>query len=223
MPYAREMRKDESPAPADGFVLSDLWMLPMLLLVLMFQRFGRHLASLKQMRRSRAMPQDWRSFWPDLRRSEWGIRRLTFEGARQILLGGELDLTAIVFDPEPPDDFQPSMPRSALAMHQRIEDITRFYADPEHYIRRHAERIRQRATADDSDDSAFPIPATIPMPAIPPTIFRIPILDAPAAIAIRGPPWRASLPQIRANPTRSAVCENETPCSSPASTVFTVF
>ncbi len=141
MPYALETRKEESPAP-DGFVLSDLWMIPLLLLVQIFARFRQHLTDLKAMRRARPMPQDWRSFYPSLRTTEWAIRQLCHEGARRILLGEDLDLTTLSYDAEPPDSFQPAMPRSAMAMHQRIADTARFHADPERYIRRHAERVR---------------------------------------------------------------------------------
>ena len=37
----------ETPAAADGLALSDLWLLPLLLLVQVFVRFSRHLAKLK--------------------------------------------------------------------------------------------------------------------------------------------------------------------------------
>ena len=133
MSYALEIRREEPPAPAAdaSFAIADLWMLPLLLLALIFDKFSRHLTSLKQMRRTRPMPRDWQSFYPDLRTSEWAIHMFSFEGARQILLGQDLDLRAISFDPDPPDSFCPPMPRSALAMHRRIEDIARFHADPE--------------------------------------------------------------------------------------------
>ena len=51
MAYALETRREESPA--EGFAWRDLWMLPILLLALIFEKFSRHLSSLKQMRRSR--------------------------------------------------------------------------------------------------------------------------------------------------------------------------
>jgi hypothetical protein len=184
MPYALQSKPEDQPAPADGLAWSELWLLPILLLQLIFQKFAQRLADLKQMRRTRPMPKDWQDFYPDLRKVEWAIRMLCFEGARQILFGEELDLTAIAFDPEPPDTFQPLMPRSALAMHRRIEDTTRFHADPERYIRRHATRVRNR-TCDrdrnrDSDrilDSHRPI-------AVPVAVA----IAVPVALAIRGPP-----------------------------------
>ena len=43
MSYALEIRTEETPASADGFAISDLWMLPILLLALMFETFSRHL------------------------------------------------------------------------------------------------------------------------------------------------------------------------------------
>jgi hypothetical protein len=151
MSYALEIRREESPAPAEGFSLSDLWMLPILLLALIFETFSRHLASLKQMRRSRPFRKDWQSFYPDLRKCEWAIHCFCFEGARQIILGQDLDLAALSYDPEPPDSFQPSMPRSALSMHLRLQDIARFHADPERWIRRHATRLRAASAAKPAD------------------------------------------------------------------------
>src|SRR5262245_38775910 len=109
MPYALEITREDSPAPAERLSLSDLLLLPLLLLALMFQRFSQHLASLKQMRRSRPMPKAWQIHYPDLRASEWAIRMFHHEGARQILCGEELNLRAISFDLDPPDSFQPPM------------------------------------------------------------------------------------------------------------------
>jgi hypothetical protein len=185
MPYALESRKEERPAPqADGFAIADLWMLPILLWQLIFDKFSRHLTRLKQMRRSRPMPKDWESFWPELRACEWAIRQLCLEGARQIILGQELDFSAISFDPEPPEGFQPSMPRSALSMHQRMEDLARFHADPERYIRRHAERVRERTCERDGDSDRDGNPDS-DVSAPRPIAVAIAI---PVAIAIRGPP-----------------------------------
>ncbi len=184
MSHALEIRTEETPASADGFALCDLWMVPILLLALMFATFSRHLIKLKEMRRTRPMPKHWRDFWPELRTSEWAIRMLCFEGARQIILGGELDLRAISFDPEPPDDFQPSMPRSALAMHQRIEDLTRFYSDPERYVRRHADRIRERNGERDWNSDREPNPDS----GIPIALPLAVAVAVPVALAIRGPP-----------------------------------
>jgi hypothetical protein len=77
-----------------------------------------------------------------LREAEWPIHVLLTEGARQILEGRPLDLR-IPLEPEP-DWFWPAMPRSALAMHKRIEETARFNIDPERYVRRHARRIANR-------------------------------------------------------------------------------
>ena len=149
------------------------------------------------MRRSRPFRKDWQSFYPDLRKCEWAIHWFCLEGARQIILGGDLDLAALGYDPEPPEDFQPSMPRSALAMHKRFEDIARFHADPERWIRRHAARLAGNRDCDrgwdsDRDHDRISNPSNFlsgsnPDPSNPdPSNFRIP--DVPAAIAIRGPP-----------------------------------
>ena len=197
MSYALEIRTEETPAPADGFAISDLWMIPILLLALMFETFSRHLVKLRQMRRTRPMPKDWQSFYPDLRTSEWAIRMVSFEGARQILLGGELDLSAISFDPEPPDNFQPPMPRSALAMHRRMEDLARFHADPERHVRRHAERIRERVH--NPFGRSNPNPKNFPSRPNPAANFPVATSNVP--VAIRGPPWRASFLENTARPS----------------------
>jgi hypothetical protein len=195
MSYALETGKEQSPAQAAGIAVSDLWLIPLLLLALMVDRFARHLGKLKAMRRTRPLPRDWQGFYPGLRRCEWAIHSLTVDGVRQILLGEDLDLAALSNDPEPPDDFQPAMPRSALSMHRRMEDIARFHADPERFIRRHAARIAAR---DDDDDFRRPHPAIpaattifrIPRPAsTTTTIFQNAASDGPIAAPIRGPPW----------------------------------
>jgi hypothetical protein len=203
MAYALETRTEERPAPAEGFALSGLWMLPILLLALIFDKFRQHLARLKDMRRKRPLPKDWRSFYPDLRKSEWAIHWFCLEGARQIILGQDLDLSALSLDPEPPESFQPSMPRTAIAMHRRLEDIARFHADPERWIRRHAARIRH---GDDDDfrisnlsknffscsNSSNPDPSNFP-PRPNSANSDVPVA-LPVAIAIRGPPWFPPLP-----------------------------
>jgi hypothetical protein len=188
MAYALAIRTEERPAPAEGLAWSDLWMLPILLLALIFDKFRRHLARLKDMRRTRPMPKDWRSFYPDLRRSEWAIHWFCFEGARQIILGQDLDLSALSLDPEPPEDFQPSMPRTAIAMHLRLQDIARFHADPERWIRRHAERIR----ATEASGSAAPAPLLRVAASSPRRLdvfyFSAAVFSVSAGLPIRGPP-----------------------------------
>ena len=183
MVYALEIRREESPAPAEGFSMSDLWMLPLLLLVMIFEKFGRHLTSLKAMRRTRPFRKDWRSFYPDLRQCEWAIHWLCFEGARQIILGGDLDLAAIGLDPEPPEDFQPAMPRSALSMHKRFEDIARFHADPERRIRRHAMRLARNCDCDRDSGCSRTLDSDRPIAR--PLAVAIAV---PVVVAIRGPP-----------------------------------
>jgi hypothetical protein len=189
MTYAQETRTEASPVTAEGLAWSDLWMLPLLLLALICETFSRRLTRLKEMRRSRPFRKDWQSFYPDLRRCEWAVHWFCFEGARQIILGQDLDLAALGLDPEPPESFQPAMPRSALAMHKRLEDIARFHADPERWIRRHAERIRQRNEDCDSDRDSDRIsnPSNFLSTSNPdPSNFRI--ASSNNSVAIRGPP-----------------------------------
>jgi hypothetical protein len=138
------------------------------------------------------MPKDWRSFYPDLRSSEWAIHALCQEGARQLILTGDLDLAAIAFDPEPPTSFQPPLPRSARAMHQRIQDTARFHADPERYIRRHAARIRA-ATTGPAATAGAPRPSVV----VSSSFF---IFPASAGQRIRAPPWLARRPETHPRP-----------------------
>ena len=70
MPYALESKPKDPPASADGLAWSELWLLPILLLQLIFQKFAQRLADLKAIRRSRPMPKDWQDFYPDLRKVE---------------------------------------------------------------------------------------------------------------------------------------------------------
>ena len=192
MPYALEIRSEERPATAEGFALSDLWMLPLLLLALIFEKFSRRLTSLREMRRTKPMPKDWRSFYPDLRRCEWAIHWFCLEGSRQIILEGDLDLSALSLDPEPPESFQPPMPRSAIAMHRRMEDIARFHADPERWIRRHAERLRAAGAAQPARADAPSLCVLVSL--LSSTFFVLSVRFCFSARArIRAPPWNGLL------------------------------
>jgi hypothetical protein len=175
-------RKDTT----DGFAISDLWLLPFLLLAQMLARFCQNLVQLKVMRRTRPMPKDWQCFYPGLRQSEWAVRRLCHEGARRIILGEDLDLNALSYDPDPPEDFQPPMPHSALAMHRRLEDIARFHADPERFIRRHAERVRRRAGDGDHRPQDAVLSLLSPFFFFPHAVFQG--QASPAGLRIRAPP-----------------------------------
>jgi hypothetical protein len=126
-----------------------------------------------------------------LREAEWPIHVLLTEGARQILEGRPLDLR-IPLEPEP-DWFWPAMPRSALAMHKRIEETARFNIDPERYVRRHARRILNRERDRDREwdherdrtaetDVPVAVPVVVPL-AVP---VRIPV-----GLCIRAPPLAA--------------------------------
>jgi hypothetical protein len=128
-------------------------MMPLLLMQVICQLFSQHLTKLKEMRRSRPLPKDWRAVYPLLREAEWPVHVLMSEGARRLLAGDPLDLHAVPFEPEPPATFQPPFPSSAVAMHQRIEATARFNARPESYVRRHAARIGTRGAESESDES----------------------------------------------------------------------
>jgi hypothetical protein len=137
---ALESRKEEEAGQPVALAWSELWMLPILLMQVICALFGQHLVKLKEMRRSRPLPSNWQDHLEGLREAEWPIQVLLAEGARQILAGKPLDLRGIAC-PDMPEDFQPALPRNALSVHLRMEQLARFNADPERYVRRHAERI----------------------------------------------------------------------------------
>jgi hypothetical protein len=144
-----------------GLSLSELMMLPVILLWLTFQAFAQHVVKLKELRRTRPLPKTWREHWPNLRLAEWHIRELTASGIEQICSGKDLDLHQLSMDPDPPEDFGLE-PASALEMHRRFEAIARFHADPERYIRRAAQRITAR------DGEINPLGRANPRPSPPP-------------------------------------------------------
>ena len=144
-----------------GLSLTELMMLPVILVWLTFQAFAQHVAKLKEKRRTKPLPINWQEHWPNLRQAEWHIRQLTASGVEQIFSGHDLDLHQLVMDPDPPEDFG-QMPASAWEMHRRFEAIARFHADPERYIRRAAERIAAR------DGQIDPLSRTQPRPLPPP-------------------------------------------------------
>jgi hypothetical protein len=152
-----------------GLSLSELMMLPVILLWLTFQAFAQHVVKLKQLRRTRPLPKSWREHWANLRLAEWHIRELTASGVEQICSGKELDLHQLSMDPDPLEDFG-QMPASAWEMHRRFEAIAGFHADPERYIRRAARRIAVRDGERDPLGRANPPP---PPPPPPPVVVMV--------------------------------------------------
>ncbi len=187
MTCAMQTEKKERPAEVP------LWLTPLVLLARLFARFRQHLAELKALRRTCRMPPAWEHYYSRLRLAEWAIRQFCEEGAQRLLSGEDLDLASLTCLSEPPDDFQPPLPRSALAMHRRIEDITRFYANPERYIRRHATRVR-RADPSGSNPSnpKNPQPASAGLIESGSVEFFAPAASNPSpshsGLAIRAPP-----------------------------------
>ena len=188
-----------------GLSLKELMMLPVILLWLTFQVFARHVATLKEMRRTKPMPINWREHWPNLRLAEWHIRSLTSFGIKALLAGQELDLQDLPMVLDPPEDHYAPMPGSALEMHRRFEAAARFHADPERYIRRAAERITAR------EGEIDPLGRTIrpPPPPSPPLVVVLVVVVVVflptagfSAQRIRAPPWLAgnSQNQTRPNP-----------------------
>ncbi|MDP3736962.1 MAG: hypothetical protein Q8R02_06210, partial [Hyphomonadaceae bacterium] len=134
------------------------WLMPLVVLLqTIFLLFTDVRERLKDQRRSRRLPKDWQAHYPRLREAEWAIAFLFAEATRQLLQGRDLDFAAIPDPGDAPDGFQPPMPRSALAMHKRIDAITRINAEPERYIRRHATRIAREAAAASPNPTIFEI------------------------------------------------------------------
>ena len=182
-----------------GLSLQELMMLPVILLWMTFQVFAQHVVKLKQMRRTKPLPASWREHWPNLRLAEWHIRSLTCFGIEALLAGHELDVHELPMVFDPPEEFG-AMPASAWEMHRRFEAIARFYADPERYIRRAAERILARDGEIDPLGRADPRPAAAVVVIVvivitnfsPSAVSRLPVALRHAshpAQPIRAPPW----------------------------------
>ena len=201
-----------------GLSLKELMMLPVILLWMTFQVFARHVVTLKEMRRTRPLPINWQEHYERLRTVEWRIRGLTASGVAQILSGEELDLCQLFTDPDPPEEFG-QMPASAWEMHRRFEAIARFYADPERYIRRAAERITTR------DGEIDPLGRADPRPPTAVVVIVIVITNfSPSAVSrLHVAPRHASHPAqpIRAPPWLAGNSETETCPSPPAASART--
>ncbi len=139
MTDAADKQTQKDPGLA-GLVL----MLPILILQFVFARFARRLDRLKQARRTRPSPRNWRDHFGRLRQCEWHIHQLVANGARQVLAFGDVDLNFIPMIVDVPEDMAWSEPSSPAALYIRMQEIARFHSDPERYILRHATRIRKR-------------------------------------------------------------------------------
>jgi hypothetical protein len=174
-----------------GLSLTELMMLPVILLWLTFQAFAQQVVKLKELRRTRPMPINWQAHWANLRLAEWHIRELTASGIEQIVSGKELDLRQLVMDIDPPEEFG-QMPASALEMHRRFEAIARFHADPERHIRRAAQRIAARDGEPDPLGRLDPRSPPLPPPLVVVVVVVVSsVFSATSSSAqrIRAPPW----------------------------------
>ena len=98
-----------------GFDLSQLWLLPLLLLAHVLALFAAHADKLKAMRpRIKSLPEAWRDHIPTLLICEWHIRSLTASGVEILLSGQELDLRDLVLMEEMPADLQLPDPHIGL-------------------------------------------------------------------------------------------------------------
>ena len=133
--------------------LSQLWMLPLILLRIILAVFEADRADLKELRRRKALRGNWQAHYEDLRQVEWGVRYLLAREARRFLAGEPIDITCMMV-PLAPGGWRPPMPQSPEAMCLRFEDAARFHADPESFIRRHAARIAAQAKRDAAPEDA---------------------------------------------------------------------
>ena len=143
MTHAADSQETQKDPGLAGLVL----MLPILILQMIFAGFARRLDRLKQARRRRPSPRNWRDHFGRLRQCEWHIHQLVANGARQVLAFGDVDLNFIPMFVDVPEDMSWSEPSSPAALYIRMQEIARFHSDPERYILRHAERIRARSSS----------------------------------------------------------------------------
>lgn len=198
--------EEESKAEAhDGFDLSQLWLLPLLLLAQVLAVFAGHADKLKAMRRRvRAMPEAWTDFIPGLLTAEWHIRSLTASGVEILMSGQELDIRDLVLTEDMPSGYQLPIPASAWEAHRRMEAIARFHADPETFIRRQAQRLAKRIAAAKAG-SVHPV-ASETAAAAAAAVFSAsgsgrpdpcaPTLVHTPSLGIRAPPDRSPYPKI---------------------------
>ena len=133
-----------------------LWMLPLILFRMICDFFQDEKAALKRLRHRTPKTGAWQAHYWDLRVCEWRIRIVLAEGAKRLLAGETIDLSSLVVPPMP-EDWLPPMPASSRAMCLRFEDVANFHADPEAFIRRHAQRLAAQA-----DRPAAPPAAAVP-------------------------------------------------------------
>ena len=122
--------------------LDQLWMLPLVLFQMICGFFSNEQAFLHEHRRTRSVPTDWESHIPGLLEAEWAIAAIKAAGARRLLAGAAIDFNSIPIPP-PPGDWQPLV-KDAADLLRRFEAVAGFHADPETFIRRHAERLVRR-------------------------------------------------------------------------------
>ena len=129
------------PIAADGLKLelNQLWMLPLILFQMICGFFSNEQTFLHEHRRKRSAPKDWEDHIPGLLEAEWAIAAIKAEGARRLLAGEAIDFNSIPIPP-PPGDWQPLVTDAADLL-RRFEAVASFHADPEAFIRRHAERL----------------------------------------------------------------------------------
>ena len=130
------------PIAADGLKLelNQLWMLPLVLFQMICGFFSNEQTFLHEHRRKRSAPADWQDHIPGLLETEWAIAAIKAEGARRVLAGAAIDFNTIPIPP-PPGDWQPLV-KDAADLLRRFEAVASFHADPEKFIRRHADGWR---------------------------------------------------------------------------------
>lgn len=200
------LQEDERTVEAaHGFDLSQLWLMPLLVLAHILAVFAGHADKLKAMRRRvKAMPEAWRDLIPGLLIAEWHIRSLTASGIEILLSGEELDIRDLIHQEAMPPGYQLPTPKSAWEAHRRMEAIARFHADPETFIRRQAQRLAQhiaqagRVQATDPATTIFPPHTTTATTILSASRFAGEQQPRPT---IRGPPRLDRALKIKVEPT----------------------
>jgi hypothetical protein len=164
--------------------LSQLWMLPVLLLQMICSYFSGEKAALKRLRTKSLDLDKLHAHSRDLRRCEWDIRVILAEGARRLLAREPINLPAIPIPPMP-EGWAASPPSSARAMSLRFEHVAAFHADPERFIRRNALRILAAIRR----ESSGALPLSVETGAVLSLSDPVAHLGAPASnFGIRAPP-----------------------------------
>ena len=189
MSNASEHEEEEDDMP--GWL--QLVLFPLLLVAYIRQLFAEQAEQLRHTRRTRPPLARWDDHLEGLRQSEQLIAAITAEGARRILNGEDLDLDHLSI--YAPDDNQPwIVPSSYQQVYLRILAQTRFHADPEFFIYRHAFRIARRMAVGAVGAMRVVAIARHSAPPGRATATTLSVTRTRAGMRVRAPPWRNAIP-----------------------------